>query len=232
MFSCFGLFSQSLSGTNGLFNTPSAFIYPDGNGYVGASFLPSGSYNYLEFSQEHTGMPTFFTMSFFDRVEFMFRYTHSLGVEVSPTTKYFPDRMFTIRYQLLKDAKLLPNVVVGFHDVSNALAGSSASPWFLDTYIVASKELHFPSFKVRPSLGYGFDFFKSSNMFRLNGFFGGVEIISNRLPNLALLIENDSRNFNIAGKMKFFDHLSFSIGVLGFNTFSGLFSYHFNLLSK
>ena len=68
--------AQSLTGTNGLFKTPSAAIMPDGMSYLGVSFYPKGYYELYNAGDQFTGMPSFITLSLYDRVEFMFRYTH------------------------------------------------------------------------------------------------------------------------------------------------------------
>ena len=156
MIGALNLSAQSLTGTNGLFKIPSAYIAPDGHSYIGASFYPKGYYELYDTGNRFTGMPTFITLSMYDRVEFMFRYTHQLGQEVSPRTQYFPDRMFTLRYNVLKAGDNYPAITIGLHDVSEALGGTSATPWFLSTYVVASKTFEGNSLSITSSVGFGF----------------------------------------------------------------------------
>ena len=232
IFICSSCFSQSLTGTNGLFKIPSAFIAPDGHSYIGASFYPKGYYELYDSGDRFTGMPTFITLSLFDRVEFMFRYTHQLGHEVSPQTQYFPDRMFTFRYNLLKESSKFPSLTLGLHDVSEALGGTSATPWFLATYLVASKTFETRKLTIAPTIGYAYDVIDSFRPQVFNGLFAGVELTASQLPFLTVVGEYDSEGFNVALKTTLLGHLHFAIGLLDMQALSGFFTYRFNLSNR
>ena len=231
-FSFESLSAQSLTGTNGLFKVPSAYIASDGLSYVGASFYPKGYYELYSSGDIFTGMPTFITLSLFDRVEFMFRYTHQLGQEVSPQTQYFPDRMFSLRYSLLKESSKFPAVTLGLHDVSEALGGTSASPWFLATYLVASKTIDTGKLIIAPTIGYAPNIIDSSRPQIFNGLFGGIEFTASQLPYLTLVGEYDSQMFNVAFKTTVLGHLHFAVGLLDMQALSGFFTYRFNLSNR
>lgn len=224
--------TQSLEGTNGLFRTPSAYIGSDGQSYIGASLYPKGYYELYNAGSRFTGMPTFITLSMYDRVEFMFRYTHQLGHEVNPQTQYFPDRMFTLRYNLLKEGENHPSVTLGFHDVSEALGGTSASPWFLATYLVASKTLETSFMSLVPTVGYAYDLIDRNRNQVFNGIFYGVEFTVNQLPYVTLVGEYDSESFNVALKTTVLRHLHFAVGLLDMQALSGFFTYRFNLSNR
>lgn len=228
------LFSQSLEGTNGLFKIPSAYIAPDGHSYIGASFYPKGYYELYGTAQEFDGMPTFITLSLFDRVEFMFRYTHQLGQEVNPVTKYFPDRMFTLRYNVVKESGRYPALTIGLHDVSEALGGTSATPWFLATYLVATKSYNLNQFVFTPTVGYAYDLIDPNRIQVqvFNGFFGGIEFSLRSINNLSLVSEYDSEGINVAFKTTLFDHIHFSLGLLDLKSPAGFLTYRFNLSSR
>lgn len=228
----FLLSAQSLTGTNGLFKTPSAYIANDGQSYIGASFYPKGYYEYLNRGFRYTGMPTFITLSMYDRVEIMFRYTHQLGHEVNPQTQYFPDRMFTLRYNALKEGKNHPAITIGLHDVSEALGGTSATPWFLSTYLVASKTLYTNLVSISPSIGYAYDVFGSARPMIFDGVFAGFELTPNALPYITAVAEYDSSNFNVALKTTVLGHLHFAVGLLDMQALSGFFTYRFNLSNR
>lgn len=234
IFLCFSVnaFSQSLTGTNGLFKVPSAFVLNDGQSYIGASFYPKSYYELYNGGDRFTGMPTFITLSLFDRVEFMFRYTHQLGHEVTPQTQYFPDRMFTVRYNLLKESSRFPSITLGLHDVSEALGGTSATPWFLATYLVASKTIETSILKIVPTIGYAHDIIDSSRPQIFNGLFAGVELTSFQLPYLTVVGEYDSEMFNVALKTTVLGHLHFAVGLLDMQALSGFFTYRFNLSNR
>jgi hypothetical protein len=226
------LFAQSLTGTNGLFKIPSAFVAPDGQSYIGASFYPKGQYELYYAGSRFTGMPTFITLSMYNRVEFMFRYTHQLGHEVNPQTGYFPDRMFTLRYNALKEGNDNPAVTIGLHDVSEALGGTSATPWFLSTYLVASKTFKNKSITLSPTVGYAYDVFGAKRPMIFDGFFGGLELNANQFPFITAVAEYDSTNFNVALKTTVLGHLHFAVGLLDMKALSGFFTYRFNLSNR
>ena len=231
-FGFLNLSAQSLTGTNGLFKIPSAYVAPDGQSYIGASFYPKGYYEYLNVGSRYTGMPTFITLSMYERVEIMFRYTHQLGHEVNPQTQYFPDRMFTLRYNALKEGKNNPAITVGLHDVSEALGGTSATPWFLSTYLVASKSFESKSLTVSPTIGYAYDVFGASRPMIFDGVFAGFELTANQFPYITAVAEYDSSNFNVALKTTVLGHLHFAVGLLDMQALSGFFTYRFNLSNR
>ena len=224
--------AQSLEGTNGLFKIPSAYVAPDGNSYLGASFYPKGKYELYNNGDRFTGMPTFITLSLYDRVEFMFRYTHQLGQEVSPETRYFPDRMFTLRYNALREGRNNPAVTIGLHDVSEALGGTSATPWFLATYLVVSKTLKTKTLSIAPTVGYAYDLIEANRNQVFNGLFAGVELTYSQLPYITLVGEYDSESFNIALKTTVLSHLHFAVGLLDMQGLSGFFTYRYNLSNR
>lgn len=227
--------AQSLTGTNGLFNTPSAFIAPDGIAYLGVSLYPKGyygSFSGVYSARANAAMPSFITLSLYDRVEFMFRYTHVLGIEVSPRTQYFPDRMFTLRYNALREGKNYPALTIGLQDVSEALGGTTATPYFLATYLVGSKFIRTKNFILLPTLGYSHDIFGDNREMFFDGLFGGVEFSSTKFSNLALVGEFDSKTFNLALKARAFGHVYFALGLIDMQAFSAFFTYRFNLSSR
>lgn len=224
--------AQSLEGSNGLFKVPSAYMGRDGTAYIGVSFFPKGSYDLYNAGDRFTGMPSFITLSLYDRVEFMFRYTHQLGQEVNPQTRYFPDRMFTLRYNLLKEGDKVPSVTIGLHDVSEALGSTTAKPWFLSTYIVASKTFENSIWSITPTFGYAYDVFGSTRPMIFDGVFGGVEISSSKFPNITAVAEYDSESFNVALKTMVLGHLHFAVGLLDMQALSGFFTYRFNLSNR
>jgi hypothetical protein len=229
------LHSQSLTGTNGLFKIPSAYVAPDGQSYIGASLYPKGYYGFfggVYSENQNDGMPTFVTLSLYDRVEFMFRYTHVLGIPVNPSTQYFPDRMFTLRYNALKESDKHPAITIGLHDVSEALGGTSATPYFLATYLVASKTIVTNTLTIAPTVGYAYDILENSRPMVFNGLFAGVEFTANQFPYVTVVGEYDSESFNVALKTTVLGHLHFAVGLLDMQALSGFFTYRFNLSNR
>ena len=235
LFGIFQLTGQSLTGTNGLFKVPSAYVHPDGNSYVGVSLYPKGYYGTFSgvySARANDAMPSFVTLSLYDRVEFMFRYTHVLGIKISPKTQYFPDRMFTLRFNAFKEGKNHPALTIGLHDVSEALGGTTANPYFLATYLVMSKSIEANNFTFTPTLGYSQDIFEESRQMVFDGLFGGIEVSSSKIPYLTLVGEYDSDTFNVALKATALGHLHFAVGLIDMQALSGFLTYRFNLSNR
>lgn len=225
------LYGQSLTGTNGLFKVPSAFVGSDGQAYIGASIYPKGFYELFDSGDLYTGMPTFMTLSLYGRIEVMFRYTHQLGQVVNYQTRYFPDRMFSLRFNVLREGEYYPAITAGVHDVSGFLRSTSISPWFFATYLVATKTIESSSFTIVPTVGFSFDVGASNRSRVFNGFLAGIELTYNRFPNFIILGEYDSMSMNIALKTTVLDHLHFAFGLLDMKAPSAFFTYRFNLLN-
>jgi hypothetical protein len=109
--------AQSVTGTSGLIHIPSARMLEDGQLVLGAAFIPKPYFQRYD-RRINPGLNTYITLGFFPFLEVMFRYTNELNVPVNLETKYFPDRMFTVRGRLLKEKKYLPAIVLGLQDAS------------------------------------------------------------------------------------------------------------------
>lgn len=222
------IFSQSLTGVSGLFKTPNSKILMDGEGFIGFSFYPKTTYNLFGTSDDFNGMPSYVTMGFFDVVEISFRYTHQLGQVTNIDTKYFPDRMFSSKINVLREGKNLPSFSVGIHDLTELFSASSAAPWFFASYFVSTKSLEFGNFNSAVTVGYGFDFFHSRELV-FDGVFGGIEIYSSYLPYIKLIAEYDSAFWNTAIKLNFPPHFNAAIGFLQGRFVTGFVGLTFDL---
>jgi hypothetical protein len=140
--------------------------------------------------------------------------------------------MFTLRYNLLKESSKFPNVTLGLHDVSEAFGGTSATPWFLATYLVASKTFETTHLTIAPTIGYAHDIFETSRPQIFNGLFAGVELTASQFPHLTLVGEYDSDMFNVALKSTVLGHFHFAVGLLDMKALSGFFTYRFNLSNR
>lgn len=222
--------SISYSGVSGYFNTPSSAVLSDGNFVIGASLIPKTYHNLYNSGSSFSALPTYINLGLFNRIEFVFRYTHLLGQIVSPETRYFPDRMIAVKGVLYKGTETLPSVSIGLHDFTDAIGGSSASPWFLSTYLVISKAFDFGGFVLNSSLGYGFDILDSERDPILNGVFSAFSISSRLLKGLHLAFEYDTSHFNGGLFITPIKNISFGVSLLNMQAFSGNFYFKVNLL--
>jgi hypothetical protein len=225
--------AQGLSGSNGLFNIPVAYLPDDRQMTIGAHFLNKnyGSFKYgRDKDYQWHGLATFVNLTFLPRLEFQFRYTQLLGREISADSRYFPDRMLTVRFQILKDSTYLPALTLGLQDQTYLFDGDFSH--FATNYMVASKTVKWSAFECHNHLGVGLPLLKEQHrptQFRYNGFFGGIGLRWSRLPGLEVMVEHDSSNFNVGMKMLFYKRLQLLVGLHESKGFSGGFSWRTNL---
>ena len=221
--------SQSLTGTRGLLHVPTAELYPDKTFAIGASFLPLPYMSYSRRGEEYDAYATYVTATFFPWMEVMFRYTHQIGNEVNPITQYFPDRMLTVRLQLLKEKKNMPAVLFGLQDMSGAAGATSESAvYYSATYGVATKNFEWQQWQVGVSAGYAFDFLDMPTT-DFKGLFGGVSISHKSIKNVGLLLEHDSETFNAGVEVFLFNRLQLLLGAANFDAPVAGISYRYSL---
>jgi len=217
--------AQGLSGSNGLFNIPVAYLPDDRQMTMGAHFLNKnyGSFKYgRDKDYQWHGLATFVNFAFLPRLEFQFRYTHLLRREINADSRYFPDRMLTFRFQVLKESAYLPAITLGLQDQTYLFDGDFSH--FATNYLVASKLIRWGDIEWRNHLGYGLPPLKEqhrSTQFSYNGLFGGIGLRWSRLPGLEMMLEHDSRNFNVGIKILLYKRLQFLVGLHEGKAFSG-----------
>ena len=216
---------QGLSGSSGLFNIPVAYFPEDRSAVVGAHFLHR-DYASFKYSRDKTyqwhGLATFVTVAFLPRVEVQFRYTHLLGREISSTTRYFPDRMLSLRFLALREGRRLPALALGLQDQTYLLGG--AGGYYASNYVVASKTICSSPFRIQGHLGYGLPRLatrSSPSQVYYEGLFGGVGLRWVHLPGAEWMLEHDSQHWNTGIKVVFFKHWQVLDGLHQGRGFSG-----------
>ena len=220
---------QSLTGTKGLLHVPTAELYPDKTFAIGASFLPQPYMSTPRGGKLYDAYSTYVTATFFPWMEVMFRYTHHVGIEVNPITQYFPDRMLTVRLQLIKEKKYVPAVLFGLQDMSGAVGVTmEAATQYSSTYGVATKNFKWQQWQMGVSAGYAFDFLDMPTT-DFKGLFGGVSISHKSLKNVGLLLEHDSETFNAGVELFLFNRLQLLLGAANFDAPVAGISYRYSL---
>ena len=219
---------QSVTGTSGLIHIPSARMLEDGQLVLGAAYIPKPYFQRYD-RTINPGLNTYITLGFFPFLEVMFRYTHELNVPVNPKTRYFPDRMFSLRVKILNERKNIPALVFGTQDFSKLTGLSSQAnlnSMYAATYFVTSKKSDFKRFSIDTSLGYAFDFLDLETK-DYRGIFYGIELKSNKYDFISLIIENNSKNFNTGFKLSPFRILNIMVGLWDFKKPTFSFNYKF-----
>ncbi|NWJ53302.1 MAG: YjbH domain-containing protein [Bacteroidetes bacterium] len=188
--------AQTLTGTTGLLNIPSADIPADGTFIVGGNYLPKineavGNYNTGNF---------YFNLTFLPFLEVAFKSTF---IKRNSTGYYTgQDRSANVRLQLLKEKESMPAITIGIHDlytedkIGNQHSGA--------TYIVLTKHFDVNQTTIGVTSGYGLKILKHN---QFTGVFGGLSLTHRSFKPLTLMSEYDGNGVNIGGSLLLFKHL-------------------------
>ncbi|MDP4885364.1 MAG: YjbH domain-containing protein, partial [Flavobacteriaceae bacterium] len=225
--------AQSLTGTRGLVKIPTGRMYPDNTLVVGAGYVPPGIFKktygpYWGQASGNAGLNTFVTANILPFVEVMFRYSHEFNMQSNPLTQYFPDRMFTVRVQGLKETKYFPAVVLGLQDVSGAFDLSLKTASYSATYFVGTKNFEFGNYSVDTSLGYSFDF-RGIPARDFRGLFGGIEVFTPYADYMSLMWEHDSQYMNVGVNGYFWKRLHVTVGLMRMRQAMWVLAYRYQM---
>jgi hypothetical protein len=170
----------SFQGFTGLINTPNAQVMQEGlvtlhyNNQFDNSLR---KYNYnKKYEFEDNYIAGFGLFSFME-----------IQGRLSEAPGYQRDLSANVKIQSPWHYKYLPDIAIGIQDLGGA------ANHYDNTYIVIDKSYRF----IRASLGYGHS---SSNLKRMDGLFGGIEIKATDW--LYLMAENDTKENHVALKMQ------------------------------
>lgn len=213
--------AQSLTGTTGLLFSPTAEMQDDGTFVLGTSYFSKRYLSYGDY--QFDAMAGYVNLTFLPFLEVSFRYTYRFE-EISDETRYFPDRMPSIRLRLIKEKKNIPSIVLGIHDFSSTDTG-----FFGARYLVFTKNIGINDLVLQPSLGYGsktllVDDSRIKNLDFI-GVFGGINVSHEKVDWLSWMLEYDSRYWNTGLRFFFFDRLQVMTVLRNMSTFEGNITY-------
>jgi len=218
---------QSLTGTTGYYNIPSAEIFTDKSMFIGSNLLNK---EYKKWGNPHYHAMDFFTtLTFVPFVELSVRFTRMIDLPKSEYLGTNGDRMASARIRVLNEHKYWPAIILGFQNFFTTLQSGDASH-FNSTYLVATKNFKIPYVleNVGITAGYGSDFLTASD-YQFIGLFGGIKITPRFLNFLELILEYDAEKWNTGARITILKHLVLLGGMEGMDAFSGGLSYRFIL---
>ncbi len=221
------LICQSLTGTTGYYNIPSAEIYNDKSMFVGSNLLNK---DYKKWGNpDYHAMDFFVTTTYLPFVELSIRFTRMIDLPKEAYESTNGDRMASARFRLLKERKYFPAVVFGLQNFFTTLQSSDASH-FNSTYLVVTKNFKLPKVfqNIGVTAGYGSEILSAAD-YQFIGLFGGIKITPQNLEFMELMLEYDADKWNIGTRITVLKHLVFLAGLEGFDAFSGGLSYRFML---
>jgi hypothetical protein len=220
--------SQSLTGTTGLLLIPTADMQKDGTFILGTSYFNKQYLAYGDY--QYNAMAGYVNLTFLPFVELSFRYTYRFE-EISRETRYFPDRMPSVRLRIIKERKNWPAIVAGVHDFTSTQGGGH----FSAKYLVATKTISGPSKNIiiKGTFGYGIDYRKIKILNSRNGGFegpfGGIQIEHSKIENLSFMFEYDSQYWNSGARFILFKKIQFISLLRNMKTWEGSLTYKIHL---
>jgi len=226
LFTCVELTqSQTLLGTTGWLNIPTAEMQEDGTFFAGGSFINK---NYIANygSSEYNLATYYFNLTFLPFLEINFGNMRVMdNIENNGTV----DRRFSFRFRPLRERKYIPAVVIGAHDIYTSVGKENGNQYFSSLYIVLTKHFALNKSEFAATLGYGIDAFKNN---RYIGFFGGVSFSPGFYRPLSFIVNYDAKEFNVGATVLFFNHLAIDAVLTDFQYFSAGIAYKVYLLNN
>lgn len=229
IFSLIPVKAQTVIGTNGMMNVPTADMKPAGTFDGGASLIQK---ELLWDKHYYTGL-FYITFTPFSWIELTFRETVREYYEGSIGTYTNFDRSTSIRIRPLKEGKYWPSVAIGCNDIYN---GKNTSNYYACVYGVASK--HFPVNNVgtfEATVGYSFPIKKNrlKNLSDPNpsydGVMGGLSFSPAFFPDMRVMGEYDTHGFNFGLGAFFFRHLNVTCFTREFKGINATLSYQYTI---
>lgn len=211
---------QSLTGTTGLINIPTAEILTDGEIAIGANFMnrkivenENGKYDAVNY---------YVTMGFLPILEISLRITRFINY---PYKQSLGDRMPSIRLKLIKESEILPSMLIGAHDFIGTEGAETV--YYNSLYMAATKNYKITRRNMLSiHLGYGVDWLEARKH-QLKGFFGGISCDYEKI--IRIMAEYDSERINFGLEANFLNHVKIIAALSDFNIFNAGICYKFKL---
>lgn len=203
--------AQYMTGMTGLLNTPSAEMNETGRLMVGGNFLPENmtSFNY------HTGN-YFANLTFFSFLEITYRETLLKRSYMSAKPKYQQqDRSISLKLQPLKEGKWWPALAIGANDPIRDFGRN----YYRSIYGVITKHFLFGGHELGLTVGY--QGWTGNENPQKDGVFGGITYRPSFCPQVCLIAEYDTRDFNLGVTARLWNHVSLHAFTGGFDYIAG-----------
>jgi len=184
--------AQTLSGMNGLLNSPTAEMQPDGTFIIGANYLPSINQSKDFYGITNTGN-YYFNLTFLPFLEVAYKMTLIIDSAVSNQ-----DRSASFKLRLIKESKYLPSITFGMHDIYG-------NQNFESNYLVLTKHIQLNRTDFSFTTGYGTNIIMKKSQFI--GLFGGLSVRPSFFKPLQVIAEYDTHGINLGGSLLLFNHL-------------------------
>jgi len=209
--------AQTLTGTTGLLNIPSADMQADGTFIMGTNYLP-------EINQPAWGYNTgnyYFNLTFLPFLEVAYKCTL---IKTPSTGRYTQeDRSINLRMQLIKERDYFPSILIGVHDI---YTHTNKNQYFGASYIVLTKHIEINTNILGITSGYGAKLLRNNEFV---GLFGGITFTPAVFKPITFMGEYDSIGINLGGSLLVFKHLYLFSMAQRLKYFSGGIAYRIKL---
>jgi hypothetical protein len=206
--------SQSLSGTNGLINIPTAETLQDGEIAIGINYINKKFDDYYKGKYDISNY--FVSVGFLPFLEVSLSVTRYLNL---PYGQALGDRVPSVRVKVFNENEIMPSIVIGAHDFMET-GDKGTNKLSNALYLVTSKHFNINPEKYSAGLhlGYGVNWMKSFDH-HFVGLFAGVSLEYKKF--IRGMIEYDTEKFNCGVEITLFNHIKLLGGLMKFDTFSG-----------
>lgn len=214
--------AQTVIGTNGLMNIPTADMRPSGTFDGGASFIQKE----LLYEKNYNTYLYYISFTPFSWIEVTLRETLLKTRKSASDPRvgfYQQDRSTSVRIRPLKEGKYWPSVVLGTNDIYSDHGASK----YACIYGVVSK--HFPVKSVgtfEATLGYARPHKKGETY---DGVMGGVSFAPAFFPDMRVMGEYDTKGCNVGVGAFLFRHLNVMCFTREFKGFNATLSYQYTI---
>lgn len=214
--------AQTVIGTTGMMNVPTADMRPAGTFDGGASFIQKE----LLYKKDYNTFLYYVSFTPFSWVEMTLRETLIKTRKSSTDPKmgfYQQDRSLSIRLRPLKEGKYWPAVVVG----SNDFYSDHGASQYACVYGVLSKHVPVKAFGTfEATLGYA-RHLKSGTTY--DGVMGGLSFAPQFCPDIRIMGEYDSEGYNVGLGAFLFRHLNITCFTREFKGINATLSYQYTI---
>jgi hypothetical protein len=214
--------AQTIIGTNGMMNVPTADMRPAGTFDGGASLIQK---ELLYDKDYYTGL-FYVTFTPFSWIEVSFRETIREYTDKKRRKDFTNfDRSVSLRVRPLKEGKYWPSVVIGSNDFYSE--GSTTTNHYACYYGVVSK--HFPVNTIgtfEATVGYAHPIKKGA---AYDGVMGGVSFAPAFFPDMRVMGEYDTHGYNVGVGAFLFRHLNVTCFTREFKGINATVSYQYTI---
>jgi hypothetical protein len=210
-------YTQTLNGSTGLLNIPSADMQADGTFIVGTNYLPAINQPRWNYNTANY----YFDLTFLPFLEITYKCTLIKTLSSGRYTQQ--DRSINLRMQLMKEKKYLPAMVAGIHDIYTHTNGNQ---YFGASYIVLTKHIEFKNNILGITSGYGMQLLRNNEFV---GLYGGFSFTPAFFKPITLMGEYDRKGTNLGGSLFLVKHLYLFSMAQQMKYLSGGIAYRFYL---